>query len=343
VLNDYIRHVSTFPLIMLITGGKHVDSRSGGERSVSQGGYRAEQYPWAQVKRENRAERLRERVAAQDLGALWALLRHHQQLQGKRSPRTLTAYKASARAYLSWAFRQSAGLLLAPDPDTGSAYLRHLEARGLAPASVNAHRAAVVALYRALRWTTATDADPYRDTRGVRDPTPRAEKRAPYTLSELRVLLDAGTPTERAMLLLMGLCGLRLSETAALCWLDVDFNAGVLTVVNGKGGKRARVVVPPQVAAVLQALGPSTGLVLGWKDPVTLRRRLKALCARTGVRYAGRAAHGLRHTAGTVMYARTRNLRAVAQHLRHAQLDTAAIYAEMDDSEVRGAFLGVSL
>jgi len=66
---------------------------------------------------------------------------------------------------------------------------------------------------------------------------------------------------------------------------------------------------------------------------VTLRRRLKALCERTGVRYEGREVHGLRHTAGTLMYARTKNLRAVAQHLRHAQLDTAAIYAEMDDSE----------
>lgn len=112
-------------------------------------------------------------------------------------------------------------------------------------------------------------------------------------------------------------------------------------VRKGKGGKRARVVVPPQVEEGLKALGSSTGRVLGWKDPVTLRR-LKALCERTGVRYEGREVHGLRHTAGTLMYARTKNLRAVAQHLRHSQLDMAAIYAEMDDSEVRGAFEGVT-
>ena len=315
---------------------------NGGEES-RQGGYRAESYPWAQVKRENRAERLNERVAAHDLGALWALLHHHQALQGKRSERTLTAYKASTRAYLKWALARSPGLLLHPDPDTGTEYLRHLEARGLAPASVNAHRAAIVALYRAFRWTTATDADPYRDTRGVRDPTPRAEKREPYSLAELRTLLDAGTPADRAMLLLMGMCGLRISEAAALEWQDVNLRAGVLTVVNGKGGKKARVVVPLQVVEGLKALGTSTGLVLGWKDPVTLRRRLKQLCGQTGVRYDGREVHGLRHTAGTLMYARTKNLRAVAQHLRHSQLDTAAIYAEMDDSEVRGAFEGISL
>jgi len=310
---------------------------------MSQGGYRTEQYPWGQVKRENRAERLRERVEEQDLGALWALLLHHQGLQGKRSARTLTAYRASTRAYLKWAFKRAPGLLLHPDPDTGTEYLRHLEARRLAPASVNAHRAAVAALYRALRWTTATDADPYRDTRGVKDPTPRAEKREPYSMLEFRTLLNAAVPLERAMLLLMGICGLRISEAAALEWRDVNLNAGVLTVVNGKGGKKARVVVPPQVTEGLHALGPSTGLVLGWKDPVTLRRRLKALCQRTGVRYAGREVHGLRHTAGTLMYAKTKNLRAVAQHLRHSQLDTAAIYAEMDDSEVRKAFEGVEL
>ncbi|GAA4020132.1 tyrosine-type recombinase/integrase [Deinococcus rubellus] len=310
---------------------------------MSQGGYRAESYPWGQVKRENRAERLKERVQEKDLGALWALLRYHQQLQGKRSARTLTAYKASSKAYLTWAFGRAPALVLQPNSDTGTEYLRHLEARGLSPSSVNAHRAAVVALYRAFRWTMATDADPYRDTRGVRDPTSRSEKREPYPVADLKRLLAAGNPSERAMLLLMGMCGLRISEAAALRWEDVDLAAGVLTVHKGKGDKKARVVVPPQVVEGLGALGSSSGLVLGWKDPVTLRRHLKALCVRTGVRYAGREVHGLRHTAGTLMYARTKNLRAVAQHLRHSQLDTAAIYAEMDDSEVRGAFEGITL
>ncbi|THF69303.1 site-specific integrase [Deinococcus sp. Arct2-2] len=111
------------------------------------------------------------------------------------------------------------------------------------------------------------------------------------------------TPAEHAMLLLMGMCGLRISEAAALDWQDVHLGAGVLTVVNGKGGKKARVAVPPQVVEGLKALGPSTGLVLGWKDPVTLRRRLKALCDRTGIRYDGREVHSLRHTAGPLMYA----------------------------------------
>ncbi|UQN08726.1 hypothetical protein [Deinococcus sp. QL22] len=44
-----------------------------------------------------------------------------------------------------------------------------------------------------------------------------------------------------------------------------------------------------------------------------------------------------------MMYPRTKNLRAVAQYLHHAQLDTAASYAELDGSEVRAAFDGVTL
>lgn len=91
-------------------------------------------------------------------------------------------------------------------------------------------------------------------------------------MTELKGLLEAGTPADRAMLMLMGLCGLRISEAAALDWKDVNLHAGVLTVLNGKGGKKARVVVPLQVIDGLRALGTSTGLVLGWKDPVTLRR-----------------------------------------------------------------------
>ena len=118
------------------------------------------------------------------------------------------------------------------------------------------------------------------------------------------------------MLLLMGLCGMRVSGPAALEWPDVNLNAGLLTVAEGKGGKEAR-VVPPQVIAGLRALGTTSGLVLCWEHSVTLRRRLKALCERTGVQYVGREVHGLRHTAGTLMYARTKNLRALAQHLRH--------------------------
>lgn len=315
---------------------------------MTRGGYHPEAYPWRQVRPDRRAEKAQGLIDARDSGALWALLRHHMQLRGRVSPQTLSAYRSGLSVFLRWAATQPTTRLVMPDADFGAEYLRHLEAQRLSPATVNTRRAVVKAFYRALRWTGVTAADPMSDVPPVRDPTPRSEKREAYRDGELRALLAQANPAERAALLLGVLAGLRLSEALALRWTDVDLHGGMLTVAAGKGGKRARVVLAPALADALRALqqqppagrAARAGYVLPWGHAETVRGHLRRLCEETGVRYEGRHFHGLRHAAGTIVYRRTRNLDAVARHLRHSNLETSRIYAEWDSDEVRDALAG---
>lgn len=75
--------------------------------------------------------------------------------------------------------------LLRPSHNAGPAYLRRLEGRGLAPASVRVKLAGARQLYADLRWTGATTATPFDDARAVRDPTAAWDKVQPYTDKEL--------------------------------------------------------------------------------------------------------------------------------------------------------------
>lgn len=309
---------------------------------MTRGGYHPSAYPWGQVKAENRPARVCERVALHDTEALIALLRFDGDRRGI-SENALRTYAAGVRAFLVWCWAGGRDLLH-PDPDLGLDFTRYSQARGASPGTVSTYRAGVGALYRALRWAGATVADPMRDAPRVKDPTPRHEKRRPYSEEELRALLVVAGPDERVLLLLAALGGLRNAEARAARWADVDWGAGTLTV-RGKGGKVRRVYLARDLQVTLRdaqarASGP---FILAWRDPDSVRTHLRRLCERAGVPYAGRAFHGLRHTSGTLLYRRTRNLDDVARHLGHSQIETSRVYAEHEDSATRDALDGFRL
>ena len=84
-------------------------------------------------------------------------------LHGRRgmkiSAGTLEKYRQAVDLYWDWT-KSSGVMLTRPHEDAGRVYVRGLEARGLRTSSVRWHLAAVKALYEALRWCAATDADP---------------------------------------------------------------------------------------------------------------------------------------------------------------------------------------
>ncbi|CAM3507624.1 Integrase/recombinase XerD [Deinococcus saxicola] len=314
----------------------------GESRPETRGGYHPAAYPWSQVKVANRAERVAERVTLRDTGALVALLRYDLIRRGVGEA-TIRTYGVGVRAYLTWCWEGDRDLL-APDMETAHDFTHALIRRGASPGTVTTYRPAVSALYRALRWTGATAADPMRDAPRVRDPVPNFEKRKPYTQAELRLLLSVATSDERTLLLLCGLGGLRNAEARAAKWADLDWGASTLRV-TGKGGRVRRVYLGRVLREALQdAQGRIQGRgrtrpehLLPWADPDTLRAHLQGLCTQAGVPYVGRSLHGLRHTAGTELYRRTRNLDDVARHLGHSQLETSRVYAEHENSATRAA------
>ncbi len=100
----------------------------------------------------------------------------------------------------------------------------------------------------------ATEVDPFTDARATRDLTPAWDKRQPYSEEKTTRLLGAAD-ARILTLLLCGHAGLRISETLALEWADVDLSACVLVVRNGRGVKTPRVNLSRSLVAALEALG----------------------------------------------------------------------------------------
>lgn len=146
--------------------------------------------------------------------------------------------------------------------------------------------------------------------------------------------------------LLMLYAGLRISEALGLAWDDVDTTARTIVVrqqADGRGGltehlktRSSRRTLTDLPATLMEALDAWRELadpraVLVCTGKATQRRTLDRTLAPRGVQESLRLAceragvprvhcHGLRHTAGSLMYRATADLTAVADFLGHADL-----------------------
>ena len=303
-------------------------------------------------------DRRRRAVAAcqdHDVSALSELVAGYLLTKGRAraqvSAHTLESYRLSVGILVDFWREEN---LLHPGADAGDRFVAALtDGRGglgrgrvgaaYRPATVAARLAGAKALYRALRWAGATTADPFNDVRAPRDPTPRHERRFPYTDAEVAALLEHARGADRALLLLCGHGGLRIAEALALGWAEVDLLRKRLRVRAGKGRKDRTVSMSSSLTEALAQIrpDPARGTVIHtedgqpYADPTVPRRRLQQLCARAGVTYQG--FHSLRHSAGTRLARQTGNLQLVAAHLGHADVSTAAVYAKWSDDSLRQA------
>jgi integrase/recombinase XerC len=293
-----------------------------------------------------------------DVERLWALTEAHLTLHGQAgvatSAHTHRAYRRGLHELVALWHDVN---LLRPPRDAGVLYVQRLRAgdrtplleespggrgrrpkRGpLAPATVELRLAAARALYGALRWAGATDADPFRDVSAGRTTTRDEDIMASkvYTEFELIELAARARDDDDALIVLLGAhAGLRVSEMLALRWADVDLGERRLLVRGGKGDKDALVSLTPRLAETLRAAGRRAlagdrrATVLALRSQYGVYRRLQRLCDRSEVRFRG--VHGLRHAAGTRLYRQTGDLGQVQDHLRHATLDMARRYARSD-------------
>ncbi len=307
-------------------------------------------------------------ASERDEDALWELIEAHLALRGlagvKTSEHTMRAYRRGLHELLAlWQGEN----LLRPSRDAGPLYVQRLRAgdraellesepqgarRGrkaksgpLSHATISLRVAAGRALYDALAWAGATEADPFRDVR-IGRATTRPEDNAStrvYTEFELIELLAAARDQQERVVLLLGShAGLRVSEMLRLTWEDVDLRAGELRVVEGKGGKTATVTLSPKAAEALHTYKRAAELagdrrehVLELRSQFGIFNRLKKLCDRAEVSFKG--VHALRHAAGTRLYRQTGDLGQVQDHLRHSTLDMARHYAKSDRRRLRSS------
>jgi len=150
--------------------------------------------------------------------------------------------------------------------------------------------------------------------------------------------------------------GMRQGELLAIRWIDIDWTARRVRVVDNftrgrfgtpKSDKGRSIPVPDRLAAELDRhfqrsafqedndlvfCHPETGNVL---DPSKLRKRFAEAVSRARVEEV--TFHKLRHTFGTQMAAAGAPLRAIQEWMGHADATTTEIYAHYAPDPTGGA------
>lgn len=251
------------------------------------------------------------------------------------SPHTLRSYRKGVEVLVEHAAAHGWNLLHPGRREPGL-YVAALAQSGLKPATVQARVAAASALYRALRWAGATDADPFADVRRPKDRTKGIVKNPPYRADFVGALLAEADPHERVLLLLLTHAGLRIAEALAVEWAHVDLERRRLLVAHGKGDKARRVPLSARLREALAAVRPPVpaGRVLPWRAYSTAYSRLQKLALKCGREHEFRGFHAGRKYAGTQLYAATRDFTRVAGFLGHEGVDTTRRYVEVPEDDL---------
>lgn len=170
----------------------------------------------------------------------------------------------------------------------------------------------------------------------------------------------------KAILLLMVYCGLRVSEVVGhekrkgggLRITDIDFNSGKLTIRDTKDTRKKK-AKKAQSGRVLYANDETLQSLREWWDirskletqhdyffttlqgkniyPRYIRSMVKRYGEKTGLSSAQAHPHTLRHTFGTEFYRSQKDLRLTQKTMGHSSSKTTEIYAHISGVEIEKA------
>src|SRR5262249_9537614 len=181
-----------------------------------------------------------------------------------RSAQTLRAYRCDLTDFAASCgargIAQAAAQLLAgghgPATETVLHFRTALQARGLAPATINRRLAALRSLVKLARtlglvsWVLEVEgvrAESYRDTRG---PGHAGFRKLLLTLAGRR---DTKAVRDRALLRLLYDLGLRRAEVVGLNVADVDLDGGAVAVLGNGRSKKVLLTLPAATRDALAA------------------------------------------------------------------------------------------
>lgn len=286
---------------------------------------------------------------------------YHLAYERRLSPRTLEAYGHAGRWYLAFLSGHFGGEVSTGDLGrVRAADLRaHLAERRSGPHPLSARSlsqalSAIRAFHRFLERRLGIEAPELALVRGprVKATLPRALK-----VDQALELMDAtdGDPEtppweaarDRAVLMLLYGCGLRISE--ALSLTDADVPMGETLRITGKGSKTRIVPVLPQVAEAVAAYrhlrpwveGPDHALFLarrgGRLSPRQVQAAVQTLRRRLGLPETT-TPHALRHSFATHLLGAGADLRSLQDLLGHASLSTTQKYTAVDVARLIGVY-----
>jgi len=151
---------------------------------------------------------------------------------------------------------------------------------------------------------------------------------------------------DRAVLLLLYSCGLRISEAVSLTPLIL---AQEPMVITGKGGKKRLVPVLPETRAAVTAyleacpfpLSPGAPLFRGEKGGALSPRIVQLLMEKLRGALSlpdSATPHALRHSFASHLLGNGADLRVIQELLGHASLSTTQVYTEVNRAHVIAQF-----
>ena len=277
----------------------------------------------------------------------------------ERKPSTIQDYRGHLRRHLEPYFGDRPIDRIEPDHVTG--YLKAKRAEGLATKTVQNHLNflhGIFAFAVKRRWVTMNPVALVDRPRGSRAKSLRLQFLQPEELDAvMRAVPDDKLGTvEKPLYLCAAMTGMRQGELLAIRWIDIDWTARRVRVVDNftrgrfgtpKSDKGRSIPVPDRLAAELDRhfqrsafqedndlvfCHPETGNVL---DPSKLRKRFAEAVSRARVEEV--TFHKLRHTFGTQMAAAGAPLRAIQEWMGHADATTTEIYAHYAPDPTGGA------
>ncbi|MGZ4532842.1 MAG: tyrosine-type recombinase/integrase [Mycobacteriaceae bacterium] len=247
---------------------------------------------------------------------------------------TLRAYRQDLRAFLTWCAERDLAPLEAERPHL-ELYLRWMEARGLAPATIARRFGTVAGFYK---YAVLDGHLPVNPTLAVTRPRVawEAQRRTVLHPLEYAALLTAARhdgPSSHALVALLGMLGLRVSEACQADIADLHYDSGyeLLTII-GKGRKPAQLPLPvPVLRAVHDATADRQA------GPILLNRRgirMTPAAAASRLRRLTRAIglkdpispHSLRRTFCTAGLVSGVPLRDMQYAMRHSDSRTTLRY-----------------
>lgn len=247
---------------------------------------------------------------------------------------TLTAYTVDLRLFIHWC-RDHDVEPLRITRGAPEMYVRHLEGVGYAPATI-ARRFNTVASF--FRYAVIDGIIPANPADAVTRPKVAWEGQRrtvlhPLEFAAVLAAARAASPVDHALIALLGMIGLRVSEACNADITELRYQGGyeILHVI-GKGAKPADIPLPiPVLRAVREAVGGrSSGPILttrsgGRMTPSSAARHLHRLARRAGVDHPI-SPHSLRRTFCTTGLVAGVAIRDMQYAMRHADPRTTLRY-----------------
>lgn len=254
---------------------------------------------------------------------------------GKPSEDTTRAYKRTARFFINWLIQHGRTVETANYNDAAE-YVHELYQSGIKREGVNQRIAGARAFFRtAITIGEFSGANPFAEIKGQKqEALPETHY---FNQDEMKRIFKAcTTDRERALILIMGVEGLRTIEVQRLSIRDIDFRNNRIKI-HGKGDHDSY-IYPCDLTlnTIKNYIGTRTNgeVFINDIDGGSLTRQgikwvVNGILKRAGLKEKGVSCHALRHSCGTNLYEATKDIRLVQETLRHQSPEVTARYAHV--------------